>query len=57
MCDDWVPLATVSQNLTTQMSEMVEETEVIQVVKNAMDQDNGQPLFQIMTPDPEEMEK
>ena len=36
------------------MSEKVEDIEVLTIAMNAMDDDNGPPLFQLMTPDPSE---
>ena len=57
MCDYWAPTTIVAQTLMGLVGEKVEEVEVIPVTMNAMDQDNGQPLFQIMTLEPTEEEK
>ena len=57
MCDYWAPLRSITQGLQTQMGEQIEDTEVVKIIMNALDNDNGQPLFQIMTPEPNEDQK
>ena len=50
MCEYWTPLKGITQGLQIQTGEMVEDIEVVTIVMNAHDNEDGQPLFQIMTP-------
>ena len=54
MCEYWTSLKGITQGLQIQMGETIEDIEVVTIVMNAHDNENGQPLFQIMTPEPDE---